>query len=392
MHLRIRDDLDEGTMEIPPGAAEGYTIPAELPYRICAGGSDLRIGPVIAVVVRGAHLSPRRLRRWEKYCKDYPQIGGLLVFCIADGIDAERRLIRGFAYRPHAAPRWVPGVYPFPDAMYRMARMKKRLLIQLQTALPGKLFNARRFTKWEMWETLSRAGFSRLPHTERLTGLPVLERMVRTHNSVYIKPIDGLFGNRIFRLVPGAGGYVLKDGKGKTAAAGSLEEVFRKFCEGRNPEDYLVQRDVSRYVENKLVDFRVIVQKDGRGKWTCPGMIARTGQKEGIITNTVSDLCFASEALRGLFGFAGSKAERIEREIRRMCIEAAAHMEQAYGTYGDLGMDVALDPQDRLWLLEINIFHQHNLANDLEGGAEMYRRVTANPLLFANYLSGFGRA
>lgn len=394
MSIRVRESLGDNAMEIPQTFAQGYTIPANLPYEISGSGDDLFIGPLIAVVVRGGPISPGRMRRWNIYCSRYPHVGGLLYFCNAEDIDAERNAVRGIAYHSRAARTaagWRPGIFPLPDAMYRLGRMKKKQVRQLQEVLQGKFFNARRFTKWEMRETLANAGYRAIPRTELLTGLPVLQQMLDQYGSVYLKPSDGLFGNRIYKIVSASNGFQLKDNKGKTKAEGTLADVFQTFSESRKAGDYLVQQDVSRRVDNKLVDFRVIVQKNGNGDWTCEGVIARLGIKEGIITNTVSDLCFGGEALRSLFGFSDREASQMERRIADMCKEAAAHMERAYGTYGDLGMDVAIDPDKRPWLLEINLFHQHSLAKDLEGGEALYRRITSNPLMFAKYLSGFGR-
>jgi len=390
MDIDVRYFLNADIIEIPKSFAEAYSIPDDITWDICAIDGELYIGPLIAVVVRGRTFSKTRWTSFAEHLHNSAPARGLVYFCNKSGIDVERNTVSGFVYAPDEEDGWQSGVFPLPNAMIRLAIMKKKPLQKLQEAMQGKVFNSRRFTKWEMWETLANAGFAHLPYTERLSGLPELEQMLQVHSSAYLKPVNGIYGRGIHKVAQAADGYELIDERGRITASGTLQDVFQCFSEGRNTGNYIVQQDVSRLMENQLIDFRVILQKDGTGEWTCPGIVARKGARRRIVSNTVSDVCFGADALQNWLGMTEAEAERLQQAMADMCKEAAKIIEHAYGVYGDFGMDAAVDMEHRCWLLEINVIHQHALPLAMAGGEALYKQEVSNLLAYATHLAGFG--
>ena len=58
------------------------------------------------------------------------------------------------------------------------------------------------------------------------------------------------------------------------------------------------------------------------------------------------------------------------------------------GNYGDLGFDVMIDEQLKIWILEVNKRHYHSVPlwiNDVQ----TYYEVKAKPIKYATALAGF---
>lgn len=152
---------------------------------------------------------------------------------------------------------------------------------------------------------------------------------------------------------------------------------------------YLIQQAIPASFEGRPVDFRVILQKDGSQKWTCSGIIAKIGRLGRINTNNASTLEPGREALQRIFGLTPEQALEKEKEIIGICTEACQIIEDAYGYYGDVGIDVMVDDNLKVWVLEINKSHQHEMAKRLKKDPDMYQRVVTRPLEYARVLAGF---
>lgn len=108
-----------------------------------------------------------------------------------------------------------------------------------------------------------------------------------------------------------------------------------------------------------------------------------------VYTNDISTICLAHEVLQKVYGLSSSEVSEKEKEIIKICKEACLLIEQAYGNYGDLGIDVVIDQKLKVWVLEINKLHQHTLAEYLAKDLDMYNRVVTKPLEYAKALAGF---
>lgn len=93
--------------------------------------------------------------------------------------------------------------------------------------------------------------------------------------------------------------------------------------------------------------------------------------------------------MQNIFGFSEEKAIEKENEIIHICTEACFLMKQAYGLYGDLGIDVIVDQHNNVWIIEINKLHQHIVAKYQKEDLEMYNNVVTKPFEYAKSLAGF---
>jgi hypothetical protein len=245
--------------------------------------------------------------------------------------------------------------------------------------------------KRELWESLRAHPELRqhLPHTRPLDHKRTLKTMLDAHGAVYLKPVKGSMASGIMKLQKNRKGYLLASRQKPEASFRNESQAWaaiRRFRIGRN---YLIQQSVSVADQDKPVDFRVIMQKNGRMQWTCTGIIARFGEAGRFYTNDASAVCPGREALRNVFQLNDEEAARKEEEMISVCTKACQWLDQKYGTFGDVGIDIVVDADLKVWLLEINSNHQHAIPSYLDDDLQMYRNVLAKPFEFAKAWAGF---
>jgi len=398
MELLTDGGLQENHLALPPGLFEPYTIPEQLPYDVRLTGRTLQLGPVIAFMpfARVARLH-ERLEHLLEYMQGYSQFGGLLYICAADHIRPGSGAIEGLAYRPDGPwgkASWVPGLFPYPDALYRRTDYRQPVADELSQQLGDRVFNGYFFNKWEMWKVLSESPALRghLPETERFSSVDQVIRMAERHGSAYFKRVNGLKAQGIAAIAMKEEGFLVSTRRGKGQLTGNREQLERLLLEMKENYRYLVQQaiNVKRH-EGRSFDFRVLMQKDGSKQWSCPGIVGRFGKPNNIVTNFLAHgySMTGTETLKTAFGYNEREAFQKEQEMIRLAVEACNYLEQTVGHYADLGFDMMLDTDGKPWILEINKLHDHKMPLYGLEDPQMYYKVLTNPFLYARALAGY---
>ncbi|WP_336775656.1 YheC/YheD family protein [Paenibacillus sp. MMO-58] len=174
---------------------------------------------------------------------------------------------------------------------------------------------------------------------------------------------------------------------GPKEAAGFLANLLREH-------QYIVQQGIEMKRQgSRGIDFRVIMQKNEQLQWSCTGVIARFGKKNGIVTNFTS-AGFASKglnALQGTYGYSRSQSLRTQQRMIEICAKACKIFDSKGGNYADIGVDVMVDKNGHIYVLEVNILPDHHLALYAKQ-RDLYLKQIAKPLLYANALSGFKKS
>lgn len=372
-----------------------FTIPHKVPYEVYLNGTNLHIGPVIAILAENKKkLTAKVLRKYRKYLLNYPQIKGLIYICSVQGINPKNKTIEGYYYNPQTEGNqscWTKGVFPYPGAGFRRTWINKSsryddLLIHIQR----KIFNPYFFNKWELKEVLLTDPVvgEHLPYT-RLLDHVSMKDMLNRFGSVYLKPASGSMGRGIMKVQNAAKGYLIIYRNNTKSFIGKQDSLIAFLNRLKKKARYLIQQPVVCKYQRKIVDFRVIMQKDGSQQWTCSGIIARFGRSGKIYTNDVSAIRSGRDALQTVFQLNEHEARSKEEEIISISSQACMVMEKKYGVFGDVGLDVVVDPNLKVWLLEINSVHQHNFASYLREDPQIYGRVLSRPLEYAKSLAGF---
>lgn len=390
MEAEVDPLLPANTIGISAAAFKPYAIPRHLPYRIRVKGNHIYIGPVIGMIVPAV----RRLERYEDYLRDYGNIGGLICLFSPKDIDPADRTVRAYYFDPPAKgkpPAWKEIVLPYPDIVYRRA-FGHDIPLEFVNEMGGKLFNPTIFDdKWKLWRILfeDSAVGAYLPHTQKLNSIHDLDAMLRAHASVYVKRSQTLQSLGLFMVQKTEEGYLFidRDRNRMTIQTRDAPDFIKNLAESYL---YHVQQAVPLKHNGRHVDFRVIMQKGRTKKWACTGIFARFGALDSVTTNFTEDgkLEAAKPALQRIFRLSGKQASAKLREIARVCRKCCRRIDQ-FGTFGDVGFDVIVDPGMKIWILEINKFPQNNLPLYIPGQRETYYRMMRQPFEYAKSLAGF---
>ncbi len=291
----------------------------------------------------------------------------------------------------------APGRFPLPAAVWRRCgRLPPDTLSALMEKTDGHVFNSDFFDKWEGFRRLSTNPSLRrhLPETAPLTNVDDLVARLAARHSIVLKQREGNSGYGMVLLEPDG------DGDGCTAryrvggrtehfpSADSLKRKLGPLVTGR---PYLVQEHIRLpSYKDRVVDFRVMMQKDHRGAWQPVVALGRFGSPGSIVTSFINNgyALPADEAMRRVFGLTWRGAFAFKCRLVDFCAEVCRALDESGGCYGDLGLDVGIDVEGHLWLFEANKLPFHELA--LYAGQEQaYLAVKSGPLLYASHLAGF---
>lgn len=397
LSVKYIDDCPDDTIRLSKNLSKDFVLPDSIPYKVRFEGRNIYLGPVIGLLFVTKHktLTPKFLSAYNCYLLNYTDVKGLVFIGSSEGINTENHTIKGYFYLPDSDEPWKEGIFPYPDAMYRRVGISGKKYEDLIMHMGDRIFNTYFFNKWELWQCLSPYEEIRphLPYTEKLTGIDVLIKMLDQYNSVYLKKIFGEKSIGIYRVKKLDNGYEFIDRIRKNHVFTSIEEVSN-FIEGitRKYGSYIVQQAIEgKRIENRSFDMRVVLQKDENKKWSCTSMIARFGGT-GSITSNIGLNGMAkrgNEAFMQIFNLSEEDAATMEKDIINVCSKACETLNKSIGHYGDLGIDVVIDENQKVWILEINKLHYHPYPVYALKDRQMYHDIASKPIKYACALAGF---
>ncbi|MBL0388500.1 YheC/YheD family protein [Tumebacillus sp. ITR2] len=318
-------------------------------------------------------------------------------------IEWEQDFVTGYAWdSSHRV--WRRRRMPMPDVVYDqivsrvfqkrddVAEQRERLLKMVRP----RGFNPDFFDKSQVHTWLSGA-----PRTKNLVPDAITfktstqaSQFLYRHSDVYMKPIHGSLGIGILRLKRRPEGQVQYQMKKKGGAlvqgtAGSISEFLKKFAPRLRKGPYLIQETLRlKTWQGRPFDIRLLLQKDGTGKWNRTKTFCRIAQDGDITSNlsTGGDALAVKAVLKDIL--PGDKAvNRVMRELSQIAEDVPAVLEATVeGTLGELGLDLGLDENGKIWVIEIN--SKPWKKPNIEDGEwrELSLLAFARPVQFAKYL------
>ena len=341
--------------------------------------NGIRLGPVIGILttdLTGSKFNTIHNRKLKSHFGDF--FKGLLIhgqslpvyyFAFTpDRINWKTMKVQGLFYQPKLfGDTWKEFTMPLPEVIYNRVPNRQaeknhtveRLKMEHER-LGGKLFNYDFFNKWDIYKLVeSEENIKQyIPETYLNPTLTTLKQMTDKHPIVYLKPASGSLGLGIYKVRKLANGYNLQYRSGnhnKSDTFSGLLPVFSSIFSNKKTSNYLIQQGVNlTKFKERPVDFRIQLHKNKDNQWNLVAIGGKAAGLGSVTTHvrTGGTLIDANKFLRLMYG---DKTSTILNNIKTASIQIAKAVEEKSGKpLGELGLDIGIDENQKIWLFEVN--------------------------------------
>lgn len=221
---------------------------------------------------------------------------------------------------------------------------------------------------------------SMLPETKLVTESKGVMEMLDKHTRVVLKPRVGTLGKDVFWIEKRQGKYVRyrqiegKSGRIKyleRANRNEFEDVLESMLSDREgAKQFICQQAVESIriesdkhtskdglTRGRVADFRVLTQKTSEGTWDVTGVGSRVGKYALCYKTNLSaggDTYSAKKVLMEVFAGDEKRVDSILQDMKKVCLDIASFVQSKKGRGTEIGFDIMIDRQGKMWLIEGN--------------------------------------
>lgn len=358
--------------------------------------------PKLTLGILTLYLSNRRTFEERHFFRLFTLAGrrlGVNVYVFApENIDEANRRIHAHQYDP-AARRWTRKWIPYPDLFVDRSRFhslaRYRVISSFRRRNPQLRFiSSPLANKWTLYQHLAKRPAIRpyLPHTTLYRRFDDLRRELLVRKTVFLKPIHGTGGRDILRIERLAPGVYSVRGRMKNRRIIPERRVnllqLRSIVLAKKPANrFIIQQAIDLRLKNGSVhDYRMLVQKNGNGKWEVTGCAGRVGPA-GSVTSNLHGGGRAVPMMKLLTHWFNSarQARKTADEIYAFGLLMGETLESIFGRMCEFGLDIAVDQTGNIWLLEVNSKPSRQVFIRI-GDKTAYARAISRPLEYAKWL------
>jgi glutathione synthase/RimK-type ligase-like ATP-grasp enzyme len=330
---------------------------------------QLQLGPVVGLLTEiNKTAKGVSFGSIHEFCKE------LSRFCEANGIffyifslsTYNKDQMKGYYLNQN---EWNEAIVPYPDVVHnrihsRKLEYSKQFLHVTTDFIENNVpyFNDRFLNKWEVHQILSASEYliPYLPKSQLLESKTNLENMLKDTKDLFIKPINGSQGKRIFRVLEKEDGTYLLDfttfsGEIKTEYD-SFQHLFSALYPRLKREGFLLQETIHLHkYKNRTLDFRFLCHKKDFHQWKVSSAVARVSGDNQFVANLArgGELYQLKDVLSELYGNSDSL------HLRKLLAELSLEIVNVIclhtgGVFGEFGIDLALDQEGHPWIIEVN--------------------------------------
>lgn len=396
-----RTEKSGRVLELNPGVINKLHLMTTMPLGIMNNNQIIHLGPVVGVMAENCTDMNRPFRGQSNFIKQLIKNGnelGEICFGFSPfSINFQNKYISGYSL---VNGSWKKGIFPIPDVVYPRHGGYVTSTIRIRNKLEDmgcKFINPPLIGKWLTYQTLIKniPLQQYIPDTVKVNKFQQVEQMLLKHGAVYLKPITGSQGRNIIKVVRVGNSSTYKyyyqvKYQSREGTANSLDSLRRNINRLMNGRKYIVQRKIDLLqIDGRIADIRVMVQKDNTGQWSVTGEAFRIG-KMGSITSNISGGGQGQKMSVVLKKFFIDQQIRdgIINEINYLAVEAARELEKKTSSIGELGIDIGIDADGKLWFIEANLKPARQVFLMI-GETETRKMTIVKPLLYARYLADF---
>lgn len=300
--------------------------------------------------------NPTNVRKAYPYAAVAKMEGIPFYYFSFNNVDFKNMKINGWVYN-HG--EWAQRVMEFPTVIINSCNPKTKK----QSEIMKKLKKYAVFTSYPVGnkikvykKVLKAKEFSNylIPST-KLNKPDQTISFLNEHSKAVLKPLTGNQGKNVLFIekLNISEQYKLMDGQFIKEFNQKEMEVFigRLILE----QEYLLQPFIECRTKAGLTyDFRLHVQKNGRGMWEITLIYPRISGNSKLISN-ISSGGYRGDLEPFLIEEFGEESERIKVALENFALSFSAHFDTLYEhSFDELGIDVGIDREQRLWIFEVN--------------------------------------
>ncbi len=377
------------------------TQPITLRLAFQAASQTIRIGPIIGVMLNRVTNTPgRRFGIITAFCRELTDAcrhaGALVYFFTPDDIRSSQSTIEGWVMGP---PEYH-GSFPIPDVIYNRLPSRKldnepslqQFLKSAKTHWHTSIFNEKYLDKTEVFQALRHhLGSTRyLPESHACQSANQLKMMCTKYRVVFLKPITGSLGKGILRISKTRSGYQISSssvvGISKKEYA-SLNALVTAISGKLRAGKYQIQQGLNLIeVGGRPVDFRALVQKNITNRWKVTSIVARTAGNNRFVSNVAQGGTVSTVGQTVNKSNMNGNKKGASTRLQKAALTIARGIDTKIPFhFGELGIDLALDQDGRVWLLEVNSKPSKNDSSILTDSA--IRPSVKQVVQYARYLA-----
>ncbi|WP_123041335.1 YheC/YheD family protein [Cohnella candidum] len=371
-----------------------------------ASSRTLSLGPLIGVLVSREypHQPDKPFGDITMFCRELTDAcrkqGAYVYFFTPGALGSSQTAVEGWVYNDG----WQRMTLPVPNVVNNRLTSRKlenlpdvqQFMKEITSRYGSRVFNEKFLDKSEVFDALKKDANLRryLPESHSLRDFSMFRSMCSRYASVFLKPVRGSLGKGIIRLTrlgpeSWQASYATVNGTRKMNFA-NLTKLYASISGKMKSVHYLIQQGLDLIeIGGRPVDFRALTQKNAVGEWTVTSVVSRTAGSDHFVSNLArgGTLSKTREALvkSNLPAvFRGDASARLHRAALDIAKGIDAYIP---AHFGELGIDLAIDTNGRVWLLEVNSKPSKNDNTPLTEGK--IRPSVRMMIQYARYLSGF---
>ncbi|WP_025114954.1 YheC/YheD family protein [Lysinibacillus fusiformis] len=305
-------------------------------------------------------LDPTTVLKSYAYAAVAKAEGAQFFYFTPKSVDFAKRSIRAKVYEDG---QWKEKTMPFPDVIYNAGSpeklsVSKEIIDRLKEEIPFTTYSIG--NKWNVMKRLKEAKeFEQyLIPSEIVKDADVFHKFINYYKRVVFKPIDGRKGKGIY-FITKAGSKNFEVKKDSTNTIYSKPQLDALLKEQLASGTFIMQPYIQSITKSgQVYDFRLHVQKNGEGKWVVTTVYPRIAPNGSIIPN-INNGGFTNYLDPFLEQEFKEEAYNIRRMLEHFSLALAHHldeiqMEKFGEVIDEIGIDVGLDQQQKIWMYEVN--------------------------------------
>ncbi|OUM84422.1 MAG: hypothetical protein BAA01_00970 [Bacillus thermozeamaize] len=338
---------------------------------IWKAGDAIYLGPVVGIFVNPTYITNLSKGNIPLTAKKDIQANAvakcLIYFFSTDHIDWKAKTIQGYTVAPQSN-QWTSQTCPFPNVIYDCGvhfptdqKGKVKRIRQRFREDPGIQFinNSDYLGKWALYTKLSKYKEMRpyLPETIRYQSVEDLHTMLAKHPLVYVKSFYGSRGREVMTVRKTENGYVIKFYHGvlKSTFVKRFDQIVHLINRFFGDKPLILQEGINVLTyKGRRLDFRLLICKNGSGQWQVIYNQANVAKPGATITTIGKNYKNYDQVYRYFQKTGQCNSMPTDKKLRKETIKIAQYIEKEFGPHGEIGMDMAVDRNGKIWFIEAN--------------------------------------